>query len=249
MATVAVKSLLEAGVHFGHQVKRWNPKMQKYIFQERGGVHIIDLSQTTDCMVKAYNVVKQIVKNNKSILFVGTKKQAQDIIEREAKRCDMPYVNNRWLGGMLTNLSTIKKSVNKLKKLERMELDGSFEKLTKKEVASLTKEKEKLQKNLGGVRFMNELPGAIFVIDTKLEAIAVKEANKLGIPVIAVVDTNCDPTGVDYPIPGNDDAIRSVSVLTEVIANAVLENGTDIGIEIVNDINDAAKTESKTAEA
>lgn len=241
MATVAIKSLLEAGVHFGHQVKRWNPKMSKYIFQERGGVHIIDLSRTTECIVRAYNVVKEIVKNNKSILFVGTKKQAQEIIEREAKRCGMPYVNNRWLGGMLTNLSTIKKSVAKLKKLERMELDGSLDKLTKKEIANITKEKEKLQKNLGGVRDMNELPGAIFVVDTKLEAIAVTEANKLGIPVIAVIDTNCDPTGVDYPIPGNDDAIRSVSVLTEVIANAVIESGTDIGIEIVNDINENTK--------
>ena len=247
MATVAVKSLLEAGVHFGHQVKRWNPKMQKYIFQERGGVHIIDLSQTTEAIVKAYNVVKQIAKSGKTVLFVGTKKQAQDIIEREAKRCDMPYVNSRWLGGMLTNLSTIKKSVNKLKKLERMELDGSFDKLTK--IASITKEKEKLQKNLGGVRNMNELPGAIFVIDTKLEAIAVKEANRLGIPVIAVVDTNCDPTGVDYPIPGNDDAIRSVSILSEVIANAILECQSDVGIEIVNDINESKQESSAVAEA
>ena len=236
MSVVAMKNLLEAGVHFGHQVKRWNPKMQKYIYQEREGVHIIDLSKTTDCIVKAYNEVRKQVRNKKNILFVGTKKQAQSTIEREAIRCGMPYVNNRWLGGMLTNLSTIRKSVAKLKRLEKMEADTSFEKMTKKEVANITKEKEKLLKNLGGIRDMTELPGALFVIDTKLEAIAVCEANKLGIPVIAVVDTNCDPTNIDFPIPGNDDAIRSIALLAEVISNAVLEAGLDAGIEIVDEL-------------
>ena len=245
MSQVAMKSLLEAGVHFGHQVKRWNPKMAKYIYQQREGVHIIDLSQTTDCIVKAYNEIRRQVRNKKQILFVGTKKQAQGIIEEEANRCGMPYVNNRWLGGMLTNLSTIRKSVNKLKRIEKMEADSSFDTLTKKEVASITKEKEKLIKNLGGIREMSELPGALFIVDTKLEAIAVSEANKLGIPVIAIVDTNCDPENIDFPIPGNDDAIRSISLLVRVISDAVLEANSDAFLEIVDEEDSVASSDKE----
>ncbi|MBJ2354810.1 30S ribosomal protein S2, partial [Sphaerochaeta sp. S2] len=209
MSVVTMKSLLESGVHFGHQTKRWNPKMARFIFSQRNGIHIIDLQKTSACIVEAYDAVRAIVKQGKPILFVGTKKQAQQAIEAEAKRCGMPYINNRWLGGMLTNFSTIKKSIATLKKIEKMEIDGTFESLTKKEVSLLTKQKAKLEKNLGGIKDMKELPGALFIIDTKKEAIAVTEAKRLGIPVIAVVDTNCDPTDITYPIPGNDDAIRA----------------------------------------
>lgn len=240
MSQVAMKSLLEAGVHFGHQVKRWNPKMAKYIYQQREGVHIIDLVQTTECIVKAYNEIRRQVRNGKQILFVGTKKQAKGIIEEEATRCGMPYVSNRWLGGMLTNLSTIKKSVTKLKKIEKMEADSSFEMLTKKEVANINKEKDKLVKNLGGVRDMVDLPGALFIVDTKLEQIAVQEAKRLGIPVIAIVDTNCDPDDIAFPIPGNDDAIRSISLLAKVVSDAVLEANTDAMIEIVDEADGLA---------
>ncbi|MDD2232074.1 MAG: 30S ribosomal protein S2 [Sphaerochaetaceae bacterium] len=232
-SVVTMKSLLEAGVHFGHQTKRWNPKMARYIFQERNGIHIIDLQKTTACIVEAYNAIRAVVKGGKDVLFVGTKKQAQQAIETEAKRCNMPYVNNRWLGGMLTNFTTIKKSVAKLKKIEKMEVDGTFENLTKKEVALYTKEKTKLDKNLGGIKEMTDLPGILFVIDTRKEAIAVAEAKRLGIPVCAVVDTNCDPTGIDYPIPGNDDAIRSISLFVEIVANAVIDVDSDQGIKIV----------------
>ncbi|MDC7230508.1 MAG: 30S ribosomal protein S2 [Sphaerochaetaceae bacterium] len=233
MSVVTMKSLLESGVHFGHQTKRWNPKMARFIFSQRNGIHIIDLQKTSACIVEAYDAVRAIVKQGKPILFVGTKKQAQQAIEAEAKRCGMPYINNRWLGGMLTNFSTIKKSIATLKKIEKMEIDGTFESLTKKEVSLLTKQKAKLEKNLGGIKDMKELPGALFIIDTKKEAIAVTEAKRLGIPVIAVVDTNCDPTDITYPIPGNDDAIRAISLFVEIIANAVVDADNEAGIQII----------------
>lgn len=233
MSVVTMKSLLESGVHFGHQTKRWNPKMARFIFSQRNGIHIIDLQKTSACIVEAYDAVRAVVKQGKTVLFVGTKKQAQQAIEAEAKRCGMPYINNRWLGGMLTNFSTIKKSISTLKKIEKMENDGTFESLTKKEVSLLTKQKIKLEKNLGGIKDMKELPGAIFIIDTKKETIAVAEAKRLGIPVIAVVDTNCDPTDITYPIPGNDDAIRAISLFVEIIANAVIDADTEAGIQII----------------
>jgi small subunit ribosomal protein S2 len=233
-----MKSLLESGVHFGHQTKRWNPKMARFIFSQRNGIHIIDLQKTSTCIVEAYDAVRNIVKDGKSILFVGTKKQAQLVIEQEAKRCNMPWVNNRWLGGMLTNFTTIKKSIATLKKIEKMESDGTFESLTKKEVSLLTKQKTKLEKNLGGIKDMKALPGAVFIIDTKKEAIAVTEAKKLGIPVVAVVDTNCDPTDITYPIPGNDDAIRAISLFVEIIANAVVDADNEAGIQIVETLTD-----------
>ena len=234
VAVVTMKNLLESGVHFGHQVKRWDPRMKKYIFAERNGIHIIDLQKTIQSIKEAYDAVQKTVASGKSILFVGTKKQAQTAIQKEAERCEQFYVNNRWLGGMMTNFSTIKKSIQRLKKIEKMEVDGTFESLTKKEIASLQKEKSKLEKNLGGIKEMKELPGIIFVIDTRKEAIAVAEAQRLGIPIVAVVDTNCNPEGITYPIPGNDDAIRSISLFTQIIANAVVEAGAaeDSEVEI-----------------
>lgn len=241
MAVVTMKSLLEAGVHFGHQTKRWNPKMAPYIFSERNGIHIIDLSKTTACIVEAYEAVRAQVKQGKSVLFVGTKKQAQQAIETEAKRCGMPYINNRWLGGMLTNFATIKKSIATLKKIEKMSSDGTFESMTKKEVALLTKQKIKLEKNLGGIKDMQELPGIIFIIDTRKEALAVAEAKRLGIPVVAVVDTNCDPTDITYPIPGNDDAIRAISLFVEIIANAVVDADNEVGIQIIESLPEATE--------
>ena len=238
MAVVTMKSLLESGVHFGHQTKRWNPKMDRFIFTERNGIHIIDLQKTSACIVEAYEAVRAQVKNGKTVLFVGTKKQAQQTIEQEAKRCGMPYVNNRWLGGMLTNFSTIKKSLQRLKKIEKMEVDGTFEKLTKKEISGLQKEKAKLEKNLGGIKEMKELPGALFIIDTHKEQLAVAEARRMGIPIIAVVDTNCNPEGIDFPIPGNDDAIRAISLFTSIIANAVIESDNEAGLKILENLND-----------
>ena len=239
MSVVTMKSLLESGVHFGHQTKRWNPKMARYIFSQRNGIHIIDLQKTSTCIVEAYEAARAIVKDGKSILFVGTKKQAQLVIETEAKRCGMPYINNRWLGGMLTNFSTIKKSISTLKRIEKMESDGTFESLTKKEVSLLTKQKSKLEKNLGGIKDMKNLPGALFIIDTKKEAIAITEAKKLGIPVIAVVDTNCDPTDITYPIPGNDDAIRAISLFVEIISRAVIDADNETGnLQIVESLDD-----------
>lgn len=248
MSVVTMKSLLESGVHFGHQTKRWNPKMAKFIFSQRNGIHIIDLQKTSTCIVEAYDAIRSIVKDGKSILFVGTKKQAQLVIETEAKRCGMPYVNNRWLGGMLTNFTTIKKSIAKLKKIEKMESDGTFESLTKKEASLLTKQKAKLEKNLGGLKEMKDLPGAIFIIDTKKEAIAVTEAKKLGIPVIAVVDTNCDPTNITYPIPGNDDAIRAISLFVEIIANAVVDADNEAGIQIIETLTDDVEEKEDVVE-
>ena len=236
MAVVTMKSLLESGVHFGHQVKRWDPRMKKYIFAERNGIHIIDLQKTIQAIKDAYDAVRKVISSGKTVLFVGTKKQAQQAIQKEAERCGMYYVNNRWLGGMLTNFVTIKKSLLRLKKLEKMEVDGTFENLTKKEIAALGKERTKLQKNLGGIKEMKELPGILFVIDTRMEAIAVAEAQRMGIPVVAVVDTNCNPEGINYPIPGNDDAIRAITLFTQIIANAVVEADNEVGLKIIENL-------------
>ena len=238
MAVVTMKSLLESGVHFGHQVKRWDPRMKKYIFAERNGIHIIDLQKTITAIKDSYEEIRKVASAGKSVLFVGTKKQAQQAIQKEAERCGQFYVNNRWLGGTLTNFSTIKKSLLRLKKIEKMEVDGTFDNLTKKEVASILKEKEKLQKNYGGIKEMKELPGAIFIIDTHKEQIAVKEAHRMGIPIIAIVDTNCNPEGIDFPIPGNDDAIRAISLFTSIIANAVIEADNEQGLKIIETLGD-----------
>ena len=238
MAVVTMKSLLESGVHFGHQVKRWDPRMKKYIFAERNGIHIIDLQKTIVSIKEAYEAIRKVTVAGKSVLFVGTKKQAQQAIAKEAERCGMYYVNNRWLGGMLTNFSTIKKSLLRLKKLEKMEVDGTFENLTKKEIAAIQKEKAKLEENLGGIKEMKELPGAIFIIDTHKEQIAVTEARRMGIPIVAVVDTNCNPEGIDYPIPGNDDAIRAITLFTQIIANAVIDADNEAGLKIIENLQD-----------
>lgn len=223
MSIISMKQLLEAGVHFGHQTRRWNPKMKDYIFTERNGIYIIDLQKTVKKIEEAYEFVKNISAEGGSILFVGTKKQAQESIREEAQRCGMFYVNQRWLGGMLTNFKTIRKRIDRLHELEKMEEDGLFEVLPKKEVLNLLHEKERLEKNLGGIKDMTELPQAVFIVDPRKERIAIQEARKLQIPIIAIVDTNCDPDEVDYVIPGNDDAIRAVKLLTEKIADAVIE--------------------------
>jgi len=233
-----MKNLLESGVHFGHQVKRWDPRMKKYIFAERNGIHIIDLQKTIQSIKDAYEAVRRTVAAGKTVLFVGTKKQAQQAVQKEAERCGMYYVNNRWLGGMLTNFFTIKKSLLRLKKLEKMEVDGTFENLTKKEISGLAKERIKLQKNLGGIKEMKELPGILFIIDTRKETIAVAEAQRQGIPIVAVVDTNCNPDGIDYPIPGNDDAIRAITLFTQIIANAVIEADNEVGLKIIETLGD-----------
>lgn len=218
-----MKQLLEAGVHFGHQTRRWNPKMAPYIFTDRNGIYIIDLQKTVKKVEEAYNFVRELSEQGKDILFVGTKKQAQESIEVEAKRCGMYYVNQRWLGGMLTNYKTIRQRIKRLDQLDEMETNGSFDVLPKKEVIKLKLERDKLEKNLGGIRKMKGLPGAIFVVDPRKERIAIAEARNLGIPIIAIVDTNCDPDEVDYVIPGNDDAIRAVKLFASKIADAVLE--------------------------
>ena len=223
MGVISMKQLLEAGVHFGHQTRRWNPKMAEYIFTERNGIYIIDLQKTVKKIDEAYNYIRSVAEQDKSILFVGTKKQAQEAIMDEANRVGMYYVNNRWLGGMLTNFKTIRKSIDRLYQLEKMESDGTFEMLPKKEVLKLRKEMEKLVKNFGGIKEMKSMPGAMFVVDPRKEKIAIAEARRLDIPVVAIVDTNCDPEEVDYVIPGNDDAIRAVKLIVECIANAVLE--------------------------
>ena len=223
MSVVSMKQLLEAGVHFGHQTRRWNPKMAPYIFAERNQIYIIDLSKTVKLINEAYDFVKEVVAEGKPVLFVGTKKQAQESIKEEAVRCGEYFVNERWLGGMLTNYKTIETRIKRLFELEKMEENGTLELLTKKEKALLLGEKEKLERFLGGIKNMPELPGAIFVVDPKKEKIAVHEARKLGIPVVGIVDTNCDPDEIDYVIPGNDDAIRAVKLLTSVIADAVGE--------------------------
>jgi small subunit ribosomal protein S2 len=223
MAVVSMKQLLEAGVHFGHQTRRWNPKMARFIFTERNGIYIIDLQKTVKKMEEAYNFVRDLAAEGGTVLFVGTKKQAQESIKNEAERCNMFYVNERWLGGMLTNYQTIEKRVRRLKTLEKQQEDGTFELLPKKEVILLKHEMEKLQKFLGGIKDMKKLPSALFIIDPKKEEIAVAEARKLHIPIIATVDTNCDPDVIDYPVPANDDAIRAVKLLTGKIADAILE--------------------------
>src|SRR5699024_3943742 len=219
MSVVTMKSLLEAGVHFGHQTRRWNPKMAEYIFTERNGIYIIDLQQTVKMVDEAYKFVKEIVEDGGEILFVGTKKQAQEAIETEAQRCGMHYVNQRWLGGMLTNYNTIRKRIDRLHELGKMEDEGIFDILPKKEVTQLKNEEDRLEKFLGGIKHMDRLPDVLYVVDPKKEEIAVREAQILGIPVIAIVDTNCDPDEIDYLIPGNDDAIRAVKLLTETMAN------------------------------
>jgi len=224
MSVVAMKQLLEAGVHFGHQTRRWDPRMAPYIFTARNGIYIIDLQKTAKKIDEAYAVLKSIIDEGKTVIFVGTKKQAQECVREEAERCGMYYVNNRWLGGMLTNFKTIRSRVDRLKELEKMEEDGTFEVLPKKEVIKLKQERDKLEKNLGGIKDMTELPGAMFVVDPKKERIAILEARKLGIPVIGLVDTNCNPEDVDYVIPGNDDAIRAIKLIIEAMANAVIES-------------------------
>ncbi|MDR1209959.1 MAG: 30S ribosomal protein S2 [Clostridiales bacterium] len=224
MGVVSMKQLLEAGVHFGHQTRRWNPKMAEFIFAERNGIYIIDLQKTVRKIDEAYNAVRSILAEGGAILFVGTKKQAQDSIKDEAERCGMFYVNERWLGGMLTNFRTIETRIKRLKDLEEMGKSGAFEVLPKKEVAKLTLERDKLNKNIGGIKNLRALPDALFIVDPKKERIAVAEARALGIPIIAIVDTNCDPEEVDYPIPGNDDAIRAVKLIAGKIADAVLES-------------------------
>ncbi len=223
MAVVSMKQLLEAGCHFGHQTRRWNPKMAPYIFTERNGIYIIDLSKTVYKLDDAYEFVKSVAASGKSILFVGTKKQAQAAIKEEAERCGMYYVNERWLGGMLTNYKTISARIKRLAEIKRMQEDGTFDALTKKEVAKLTLEMEKLEKFLGGIKDMKGMPGAVFIVDPKKEKIAVKEAKILGIPIVGMCDTNCDPDDVDYVIPTNDDAIRAVKLIAGTMANAVIE--------------------------
>jgi len=223
VSIVTMKQLLEAGVHFGHQTRRWNPKMAPYIYMERNGIYIIDLQQTVKKFEEAYDFVRRLASEGKTILFVGTKKQAQETIKDEATRCGMFYVNQRWLGGMLTNYKTIRKRVYRLKELEKMEAEGAFDLLPKKEVARLRAERDKLDRFLRGIKDMDELPGAVYVVDPRKEKIAVAEARKLKIPVIGIVDTNCDPDEIDYIIPGNDDAIRAVKLITSKIADAVLE--------------------------
>ena len=223
MSVISMKQLLEAGVHFGHQTRRWNPKMAKYIFTERNGIYIIDLQKTVKKAEEAYKAMKEIAETGKPVLFVGTKKQAQEAIKEEAERCGMFYVNERWLGGMLTNHKTIKTRIEKLRKLEKMEEEGTFNVLPKKEVIKLRAEKEKLEKYLNGMKDMPELPGAMFVVDPRKENIAIQEAHRLGIPVFGIVDTNCDPEELDYAIPGNDDAIRAVKLITGAMANAIIE--------------------------
>ena len=223
MSVISMKQLLEAGVHFGHQTRRWNPKMKEYIFTERNGIYIIDLQKTVKKAEEAYNFVRSVAEAGDSILFVGTKKQAQESIEQEAKRCEMFYVNQRWLCGMHANFKTIQTRIAKLRKIEKMEVDGDFAYLPKKEVIKLKAEQEKLEKNLSGIKDMKKLPGAMFVVDPRKEHIAVMEARALGIPVVAIVDTNCDPDEVDYAIPGNDDAIRAVKLIASKMADAVLE--------------------------
>ena len=223
MSVISMKQLLEAGVHFGHQTRRWNPKMSEYIFTERNGIHIIDLQKTVKKVEEAYMFVREVAEAGKPILFVGTKKQATDAVKEEALRCEQYYINARWLGGMLTNFKTIKTRIRRLDQLKKMQEDGTFDMLPKKEVVKLNHEIEKLEKYMGGIKTMPELPGAIFIVDTRKEHNAVSEAKKLGIPIVAIVDTNCDPDEVDYVIPGNDDAIRAVKLMAGTMANAVIE--------------------------
>ena len=243
MAVVSMKQLLEAGVHFGHQTRRWNPKMATYIYTERNGIYIVDLQKTVKKLEEAYNFVRQLSENGQSLLFVGTKKQAQDAIREEAQRCGMFYVNARWLGGMLTNFKTMRGRVDRLNQLKKMQEDGTFDMLPKKEVIKLMGEMEKLEKYLGGVKEMKKLPGALFIVDTRKERNAIAEAHRLGIPVVAIADTNCDPDEIDYPIPGNDDAIRAIRLISSVMANAIQEGKQGA------DAAEAAAAEEAPAEA
>ena len=252
MAVVAMKQLLEAGVHFGHQTRRWDPRMAEYIFQARNGIHIIDLQKTSKKLDEAYAFLKEQVEEGKTVLFVGTKKQAQDCMKDAAIKSGMYYVNQRWLGGMLTNFDTIQKRIQRLKDLEKMEEDGTFDVLPKKEVILLKKEMEKLEKNLGGIKEMDKLPGVIFLVDPKKERIAILEAKKLNIPVVGIVDTNCNPQDLDYPIPGNDDAIRSVSLIADVMANAIIEGKQGESFETTEEQNveeEATSMEQVASEA
>ena len=235
MAVVAMKQLLEAGVHFGHQTRRWDPKMAEYIFQARNGIHIIDLQKTSKKLDEAYKFLKEQAEDGKTVLFVGTKKQAQECVKEAAEKCGMYYVNQRWLGGTLTNFTTIRKRIGRLLELEKMQEDGTFEVLPKKEVILLKKEMEKLEKNLGGIKEMTEVPGVMFIVDPKKEKIGILEARKLGIPVIGLVDTNCNPQDVDYAIPGNDDAIRAVKLIADCMANAVIEGKQGESMEAVEE--------------
>ena len=245
MSVISMKQLLEAGVHFGHQTRRWNPKMAPYIYTERNGIYIIDLQQSVGMVDDAYNAVADIVANGGHILFVGTKKEAQDAIRTEAERCGMYYVNERWLGGMLTNFKTIQSRIQRLKNIEKMEEDGTFDVLPKKEVIQLKKEQEKLQKNLGGIKDMKRIPDAIFVVDPKKERICVQEAHILGIPLIGIVDTNCDPEELDYVIPGNDDAIRAVKLIVSKMADAVIAaNQGETAEEYEDVVADEAEAET-----
>ena len=256
MSVISMKQLLEAGVHFGHQTRRWNPKMAPYIYMERNGIYIIDLQKSVGMVDDAYNAVSEIVSNGGTILFVGTKKQAQDAVQSEAERCGMYYVNERWLGGMLTNFKTIQSRIKRLKDIERMSQDGTFDVLPKKEVIGLRKEWEKLEKNLGGIKDMKKIPDAIFVVDPKKEHICVQEAHSLGITLIGIADTNCDPEELDYVIPGNDDAIRAVKLIVSKMADAVIEanqgesaEGSAEDADVADASQDAAAEESADAEA
>ena len=248
MAVISMKQLLEAGVHFGHQTRRWNPKMAEYIYTERNGIYIIDLQKTVKKIDEAYYFISDIAKNGGTVLFVGTKKQAKDSILEEAERCGMYYVTNRWLGGMLTNFKTIKTRVEKLNKLNAMEADGTFDRLPKKEVIKLKAERDKLEKNLGGIKNISGLPSALFVVDPKVEKNAVAEAKKLGIPVVGIVDTNCDPDDVDHVIPGNDDAIRAVKLIAGRMADAIIE-GREGTAEVAEAEEVAAEEVAETEEA
>ncbi len=248
LSPITIKQLLEAGVHFGHQTQRWNPKMKKYIFGERNGIYIINLELTVGCLERALEFLKQVAAEGKDVLFVGTKKQAQEPIRAAATACGMPFVNQRWLGGMLTNFETIRKSIKKLDAIDKMEQDGSFQFITKKEIGSLKKEREKLIKNLSGVREMRKVPGAVFVIDAELEKISIAEARKLGIPVIAVLDTNGNPDIIDYPLPGNDDAIKAIKLFCESVSNAVTEGRREFQ-KIAQDKADALQAELAAEEA
>lgn len=233
MPVISMKQLLEAGVHFGHQTRKWNPLMKKYIFTARNDIHILNLEQTSDLIDAAYNYVRDVAASGKTVLFVGTKKQAQEAVKEEAERCGMFYVNNRWLGGCLTNFKTIKTRIERLNKLNQMEKVGEFNLLPKKEVARLKQERDKLEANLGGIKDMRELPGLIFVVDPTKEHICVKEAKALGIPLVGLVDTNCDPSNIDYVIPGNDDAIRSVKLIASAIADAIIEAREGVSMKTV----------------
>lgn len=244
MAVVSMHSLLEAGAHFGHQARKWHPNMKPYIFAERNGIHIINLQQTIVGIRNAFQAVRQTVLERKQVLFVATKKQAQKVIEEESTKCGMPYVNHRWLGGILTNFVTLQKSTNKLRQYEKMEVDGTFDSLSRKEFSRINKKKNFLQKTLGGIKEMNGLPGMLFIIDPVREAIAVAEARKKNIPIVAVTDTDCDPSLIQYPIPGNDDAIRSISLFSQIISQAVIDADNEIGLEVIETL----QTEEQTPE-